>query len=689
MKQKILKKVAFFFTLFFSFAYYGAFAQTVSITQISVNNGPFNNSQISFNYQESITVTFFAQITSLPNGGTGENFNIYYQKTSNSTPTVPTGGYGENSTGKWFSIVLNASNFNESGGFIFAQFSSSIGVFRSGNIPVIKPLVPPIVNNTISSNQTIFYGQNATITGNIPSGGTGSFIYEWQYKVGSNWANIAGGQSITITPTVTTQYRRIASTYGGGTSQTNISNTVLITVNNSLPITNNNISGTQTINEGNTATILTGNPPLGGNGPGTFSYVWQKKTASTAWAPISGATSQVYAPGTPFITTNYRRLVRSGNATEIASNEITITVIPAPPISNNTITMNGANVVGSQPLGGTGQYSYIWTIFFHSGELDPIILSSTTQSIIIPGNIYNLAEGGISIYRTLNSASQTSVSNILQILPTTNIQNNIISMNGTEVVGSLPTGGSGSYEYSWTLLGAGELILLGHTGQSFILPVSIYALMESFPYLVLTRTVKSGNRTSVSNSLQIPPLSPISNNTISIVGNSLIGSQPTGGYNNEYSYQWYGYNHFNGEVVGEFFELEGNGQSNIVQIIPGLPTNYYRVVKSGPKTSNSNLVTYGSGRMISQSNKIENNLIVKMYPNPTTKSVNFETNLSTTDVEVVIYNELGRSAILFKGNLKEGQIIKWDIPSDYPKGLYFYKISSGNQELKVGKILYQ
>ncbi len=117
----------------------------------------------------------------------------------------------------------------------------------------------------------------------------------------------------------------------------------------------------------------------------------------------------------------------------------------------------------------------------------------------------------------------------------------------------------------------------------------------------------------------------------------------------------------------------------------------FRLVKSGNRTSYSNNLSLYSGRQAFEDSEKENpKFQAKIYPNPTAQTVNFEVDfLQNTDIEILVYNELGKSTVVFKGNLSPSQVVEWNIPSNYPKGLYFYKILSGNEEIKTGKILYQ
>lgn len=127
------------------------------------------------------------------------------------------------------------------------------------------------------------------------------------------------------------------------------------------PISNNIISGNQTIYEGQSVSTISGVTPSGGDG--IFIYSWQQKAGNGTWTTVSGTNSINYSPSIPAATTSYRRIVSSAAFTITStSNEVTITVIPAPIIQNNTITIDDVIVTGSSPTGGIGNYTYSWGV---------------------------------------------------------------------------------------------------------------------------------------------------------------------------------------------------------------------------------------------------------------------------------------------------------------------------------------
>ncbi|RNL50574.1 PKD domain-containing protein [Pedobacter jejuensis] len=185
---------------------------------------------------------------------------------------------------------------------------------------------PPSVTNTITfASTTVCSGQNITITGDIPTGGNGTFSYQWQTSTDGNvWVNIAGRTTKDLTiATVNSFFYRRQVTSGGCSSS---SNAIQISV---LPaIADNNISADQSICIGATVLPLTGTPPTGGDGT-NFTYQWQSSINGTTWVDITGATLINYAPPQPTATIYYRRLVASGacsGTSQNSSNTVTITV---------------------------------------------------------------------------------------------------------------------------------------------------------------------------------------------------------------------------------------------------------------------------------------------------------------------------------------------------------------------------
>ena len=104
------------------------------------------------------------------------------------------------------------------------------------SLPVQVVVQPAITNNSISGATEVCTGNSpGQLTGTIPAGSDGIFMYQWQLSVdGVNWTNITGATQDSYTVPVITQstsYRRIVSSASCNGAQRSISNAFLITVN--------------------------------------------------------------------------------------------------------------------------------------------------------------------------------------------------------------------------------------------------------------------------------------------------------------------------------------------------------------------------------------------------------------------------------------------------------------------------
>ncbi|WP_207493241.1 PKD domain-containing protein [Aridibaculum aurantiacum] len=98
-------------------------------------------------------------------------------------------------------------------------------------------VLPPVANNTIASNQDICMNTAAAlITGSLPTGANGDYIYQWQESTdgGATWLNIPGATGQHYQPgvlNITTLYRRNVSSGVCTGSSANYSDSVIINVN--------------------------------------------------------------------------------------------------------------------------------------------------------------------------------------------------------------------------------------------------------------------------------------------------------------------------------------------------------------------------------------------------------------------------------------------------------------------------
>ncbi|RYY29240.1 MAG: PKD domain-containing protein, partial [Sphingobacteriaceae bacterium] len=186
-----------------------------------------------------------------------------------------------------------------------------------------------ITNNISYTNPAVCYGQTVTITGDQPTGGTGSFVYAWEISMdNSTWTMVNGetGPSYSFTGTQSVYVRRVI-TSGPCTS---VSTPVFITVQQ--PITNNTVAADQQVCYNSAPELMTGSAPAGADS--RYTYQWQSSTDNGAtWTNISGANLQNYQAEKLTLSTWYRRVVSSALCTgpqQSISNVIKMTVNPVP-----------------------------------------------------------------------------------------------------------------------------------------------------------------------------------------------------------------------------------------------------------------------------------------------------------------------------------------------------------------------
>ncbi|HCS21939.1 MAG TPA: hypothetical protein DIW47_15515, partial [Bacteroidetes bacterium] len=207
--------------------------------------------------------------------------------------------------------------------YILLVYDSSTTCLQRDTVGI---LVNPILTNTgIGSDQLICAGQTPNaLTGNTPSGGNASYVYQWQQSTdSSSWTNISNANASSFSPgtlQVNTHYRRLV--VSGPCSDT--SNVVRVIV---LPgISNNFITGTDSICAFFAPDTLQGSSPAGGSS--SYTYSWQSTSDTTQSAStIGGATGQDYFPGTLSSSTYFRRVVSSG-ACSVPGNWVEIRVKP-------------------------------------------------------------------------------------------------------------------------------------------------------------------------------------------------------------------------------------------------------------------------------------------------------------------------------------------------------------------------
>lgn len=359
---------------------------------------------------------------------------------------------GANTVTKNFTATVTAQSGSSLTGSVLRNNDKILLTVLTGGpwAPNKNYSVTVISNNTVSySGTTSFVGSGDpdNIVGSTPTGGTGSYTYQWQSSTtsaSSGFSNVASATALSYDPptiSLTTYYRRVV-TSGGVSSNSNV---VTITIS-ALPISNNSIS-----NSGNSTlygasgdpSILNGSTPTGGSG--TYTYQWQSSTTSSSsgFSNIASAASLSYDPPSITQTTHYRRVVTSGSSST-SSNVITINLRPLGSNFENPIdlgTVSGSSCQGfssymydinplfSDSYGTAAVDIYYKFTLLNSAEVEigtcnelhsfPLYLFDSSQTLLEQApfvNPYELGgcENGSLLHRSLSAGTYYIISSGLQ-----------------------------------------------------------------------------------------------------------------------------------------------------------------------------------------------------------------------------------------------------------------------------------
>ncbi|MGN6398503.1 MAG: gliding motility-associated C-terminal domain-containing protein [Mucilaginibacter sp.] len=313
-------------------------------------------------------------------------------------------------------------------------------------------------------------GNPGTITGDTPTGGIGTYTFQWQSSInGGPFTDINSATGPDYTPgdiNTTTSFRRI--TTSGTCTAPKTSNAVTITIQSA--ITNNHLfqPGTVTFCSQSGTLSLQGNIPSGGAGTAaSFSYQWQSCTDGVNFTDIAGTAAQHQDYFSPSVsqTTYFRRMAASGKCTTPVPSDNVITITIQTGLSGNNIMTTGptvlcgpgtpARITGDATTGGDGTPVYQWESSPDGGIYQPINGEN--------GQNFDPPQITSSIYyrRTVKSGSCTTplISNPVKFTVQTPLSANTITPTGTtsfcatgdptEIKGSAVTGGDGTPVYFW------------------------------------------------------------------------------------------------------------------------------------------------------------------------------------------------------------------------------------------------
>ncbi len=486
---------------------------------------------------------------SRPKGGTGSYLYEWQQSTDEVfwSSAIGTGADEKDFRPSTLIVTTHFRRIVTSGGQ--GDTSKSVEVF----------VYPAISDNNIYGTDTICYNLTPLpITGDQPTGGDGNYEYYWERSTNlTDWtaeSPVTTNQPYSLGQLTTTEYYRryVTSTDYCSSYSDTVTVTVIPSIDNNafIPLVDTVIC------EGDSPGLLRATQPT--NGDGSYNYLWQNKDAA-AWTDIAGSNMPQISVGSLTASTEYRRIVFSGNdnACIDTSGIKLVTVLPS--ITNNIITTDSSRycegdtplvITGTSPSdgGGPGSYSYRWLINTGSSwdeipgadEIDYAhgTLSQSVQfrRIVISGDFD----------ACLDTTSPLNLTVIPAIINNLGLTDQTICENDTPLPFSVSpaSGGDGSYTYEWQIKPAAGGSWTPAQGVNNSPDYSPGSLTDSSLFI---RKVTSDICVNLSDTVRIFVYKRIKNNLIT--GNQLKytcyntseqlnGSQHTDGNPADFAYLW-------------------------------------------------------------------------------------------------------------------------------------------------------
>jgi gliding motility-associated-like protein len=413
---------------------------------LCIESDGFGNVYVGGFYKNSISFTGGPTLSA--GGGNAEELFVVSYSSSGAYQWVRESG----DNGKDEPYGIAANTLNEI--YVCGEYkknppfgSSTLTDDGSPNIFVAKISCPALLNNTITSSQTVCRGTSpAMLIGSLPSGGTPAYTYSWEQSADNiTWLAAAGTNNTKdySAPAITntTYYRRRVFS-SAGCLNTILSNVITISVDQPPSVS---VAGPP-----QTVCVLPGTTTLNANVPVTGTGLW---TLVSGGGTISNATSATTGISSLPAGNNVFKWSISNGVCPASVSTVTISVDQLPTASSAgtdqaVCVSSPATLNANAPSSGTG----VWSITSGSGT---IVTPSS------PASSASLAPGVNVLTWTIANGTCPSSTDAVVIavdaLPSSSAagaDQNICITSGTTLNGNSPAVGNGL----WTLVsGSGTI----------------------------------------------------------------------------------------------------------------------------------------------------------------------------------------------------------------------------------------
>ena len=360
-----------------------------------------------------------------------------------------------------------------------------------GMLAVAVQTNAPLAVTILPSPAQVDVGQTVTFTATA-TGGSGSYAtYAWSQSNGAQLnCGIVNAPSITCTPLTTgLPLGTVSVTVTDSNGVVSPSASSVVNVYGDLAAPTFSVTSSVTMDVGQTLTIVA----TGHGGTSSYSYLWGETGCSGTLGGTSTATL-TYAPDAATTCSLTVRVTDSGTTDATPTQTIlgsapTVTVDSTPTVSiaPTSVTMDQGQVltITATPSGGTGSFSYSWTIVSGScpGFSSPTSTGSTPHVAYTPSGtttncVLTVTMSDTGTLPFTNPPLNPTPLTATPATPTTILVNAALSVAMTPstpqsmdwnqhiTIGTVVSGGTGPFTYSWAIAG-------GDTCPAFTSPGSV------------------------------------------------------------------------------------------------------------------------------------------------------------------------------------------------------------------------
>jgi len=328
----------------------------------------------------------------------------------------------------------------------------------------------PTATLSLAGNATICAGQNSDLDFNL--GGTPNFTVEYNVNgvLNSYVFNNTGSNLLNVSPTTTTTYTLVSITDGNGVIETNIWDSVTITVD---PLPTAVLSGNNTICDGEQS-------PLNFTLTGAANYTLTYSPGGVVTLDASGNDVSTSSPVmvNPNTTTAYNivSLTDANNCTNTGSGTATITVNPLPTISisGTTPICIGQSSNLSFTLSGTAPYNvnYLDGGSPASVTLDAAGTVNGTPLSVTPNNTTTYTLVDVTDSNNCTASANGNIIIVVNPLPTVTMSGSTSICDGQSTALDFNFTGTGPYNINYDINSTNTSAVLSNNIDSIVVSPS-------------------------------------------------------------------------------------------------------------------------------------------------------------------------------------------------------------------------